>query len=207
MAWLGLLRGRFAAELARRRGWSWSRAMSSTATSVCIRGSRNGGGRAQLRGWWPTCPMRSRDRSSAACPAARWPAPPCCCSARSPRRLAARRGVDDDGWSPLAVRLALAFHARVGRRLPPQVFWPRPQVDSAFLHLEPRAAAPDAAADRRLAEVLRAGFGQRRKRLLTRLRASHPDWAAALAAAGVGADDRPGALPPEVWRTALQALS
>ena len=114
---------------------------------------------------------------------------------------------DPDGWSPLAVRLALAFEARLGRRLPPQVFWPRPQVDSAFLHLAPRAGAPDAAADARLAAVLREAFGQRRKRLLGRLGKSHPDWAAALEAAGVAADARPGAIPPETWHAALTALS
>ena len=31
-------------------------------------------------------------------------------------------------WSPLSIRLSLAFTARVGRRLPPEGFWPRPSI-------------------------------------------------------------------------------
>jgi 16S rRNA (adenine1518-N6/adenine1519-N6)-dimethyltransferase len=113
----------------------------------------------------------------------------------------------DDGWSPLGVRLALAFHARVGRRLPPEVFWPRPQVESAFLHLEPRAGAPDAAADRLLAGALKVAYGQRRKRALPRLRREAPAWAEALLAVGVGEQARAEEISPETWHQALHALS
>ena len=113
----------------------------------------------------------------------------------------------DDGWSPLGVRLALAFHTRVGRRLPPEVFWPRPQVDSAFLHLEPRADAPGAAADARLHAALRVAYAQRRKRLLPRLRKAEPAWAEALVALGVGEDARAEEVAPETWHRALHALS
>ena len=113
----------------------------------------------------------------------------------------------DDGWSPLGVRLALAFHARVGRRLPPEVFWPRPQVDSAFLHLEPRPGAPDKEEDAALHRALRAAYAQRRKGLLSRLRKTEPAWAEALAALGVGEHARAEQVEPETWRQALHALS
>ena len=110
-------------------------------------------------------------------------------------------------WSPLAVRLSLAFETRLGRRLPPEVFWPRPKIDSAFLHLLPRADRLSAAEDGELREVLRLAFSQRRKRLLGRLRKEREDWAVALEAAGVEPGQRPGEVPPAIWREALHRLS
>ena len=111
-----------------------------------------------------------------------------------------------DEWSPLSIRLALAFDAHVGRRLPPEVFWPRPSIDSAFLHLTPRADALPGELDAQLRLVLREAFGQRRKRLLSRLRKKMPDWAAALEACEVGSDSRPGEVSPQIWRAALHRL-
>lgn len=110
-------------------------------------------------------------------------------------------------WSPLSIRLSLAFEAKVGRRLPPEVFWPRPTIDSAFLHLTPRADALPGPQDVALREVLREAFGQRRKRLLGRLRKKMPDWAAALEQCEVSGDVRPGEVCPEIWRAAVLRLS
>lgn len=109
-------------------------------------------------------------------------------------------------WSPLAIRLALAFEPEVGRRVPAEVFWPRPQVDSAFLHLRPRAGAPTAAELARLAPILRLAFAQRRKRLLPRMARDAAAWARALEAAGAPADARPGALAPALWLAALRRV-
>lgn len=111
-------------------------------------------------------------------------------------------------WSPLAIRLHLAFQTSLGRKLPPEVFWPRPSIQSAFLHLAPRQNALPMAQEQRLAKVLKHAYSQRRKRLLSRLRAGElGDWADALTALGIGEDIRPGAVPPEVWREALERLS
>ena len=115
-------------------------------------------------------------------------------------------GAVDGEWSPLSLRLALAFMPTVGRRVPAEVFWPRPQIESAFLHLLPRADAPAAEQLALLVPVLRAAFGQRRKRLLPRLERDFPEWAAALILAGVGRDERPGELTPAHWLTALREL-
>lgn len=119
------------------------------------------------------------------------------------RVVAAVGGAD---YGPLAVRLQLAFQARLGRRVPPEVFWPRPRVQSAFLHLQPRADAPSAAEDARLAALLRQAFGQRRKQVLARVREWSPPAAAALAAAGVSARQRAEQIPPETWRAAACAM-
>lgn len=110
-------------------------------------------------------------------------------------------------WSPLSIRLELAFETKVGRRLPPEVFWPRPTIDSAFLHLTPRQDALPGPQDVALREVLREAFGQRRKRLLGRLRKKMPTWAAALEQCEVSAEVRPGEVGPEIWRAAVHRLS
>lgn len=109
-------------------------------------------------------------------------------------------------WSPLSVRLALAFAAEVGRRVPPEVFWPRPQVESAFLNLRPLADAPPPADFARLAAALRFAFAQRRKRLLPRWEREAPAWARALREAGAPPDARPGELAPGIWRAALRRV-
>ena len=106
-------------------------------------------------------------------------------------------------WSPLSIRLRLAFDANLGRRLPPEVFWPRPKIDSAFLQLQPRGDALPPQQEAHLNEVLRFSFGQRRKTLLGRLRKAFPAWAEALAAEDVASDARPGAVAPAAWKAAL----
>lgn len=107
--------------------------------------------------------------------------------------------------SPLSIRLGLAFSVRLGRRVPPAVFWPRPAVESLFLHLSPREGAPVPEEDRHLAAVLKRAFGQRRKRLLPRLRQSDPPTAAALEALGVAEDARPEDVPAALWLQAVRA--
>ncbi len=114
--------------------------------------------------------------------------------------------VGSKDYGPLSVRLNLAFEAKVGRKLPPEVFWPRPSIDSAFLHLQPRAEAPSAEVDRSLAEILKFAFGQRRKRLLGRLAKQFPAAAAALRDGGVADQARPEQVEPILWLQAAEAL-
>ncbi len=108
---------------------------------------------------------------------------------------------------PLSMRLGLFFHVRMGRRLPPEVFWPRPKISSAFLHLEPREDAPAPEIDESLKAILQLGFGQRRKALLSRLAKVHPLAADALRDAGVEANARPEVVPAELWLEAAKADS
>ncbi len=51
-------------------------------------------------------------------------------------RLTAAPGDDAYGW--VSVVVALAGDARIVRRFPPTVFWPRPRVDSALVVFRPR---------------------------------------------------------------------
>lgn len=108
---------------------------------------------------------------------------------------------------PLPLRLKAHFEARVGRRVPAQVFWPRPRIDSAFLHLKPRADAPSAAVDAALRRILRAAFAQRRKRALRLLEAAWPESAVVLRELGVAETARAEELKGELWLQAAEQLA
>jgi 16S rRNA (adenine1518-N6/adenine1519-N6)-dimethyltransferase len=77
-------------------------------------------------------------------------------------RLSAGPGTKDYGL--LSLRMQSAWHVETVKAVPPEVFFPQPQVDSLVALLTPRVDLP--AFDRRLLdELLRRGFGQRRKQL------------------------------------------
>jgi 16S rRNA (adenine1518-N6/adenine1519-N6)-dimethyltransferase len=93
---------------------------------------------------------------------------------RRPRRLVltvqyelAERIVAPPGdLSLLAVSVAYYGRAQIAGRLPPAVFWPRPDVDSAVLRIDTHAAPPvDVPDDATFFRVARAGFSQKRKQL------------------------------------------
>lgn len=95
-------------------------------------------------------------------------------------RLAARPG--DPRYGLPSVVVGLHSTATVAFRVPPQVFIPRPRVESAVAVLDRKRAPANA---ERAVEIARATFGQRRKMLRRSLAAVMADPAAVLAAAGV----------------------
>jgi 16S rRNA (adenine1518-N6/adenine1519-N6)-dimethyltransferase len=71
---------------------------------------------------------------------------------------------------------AVQAHARVEvvRAVPPSVFWPKPNVDSAIVSVVPEAERRRQVGDyARFAELVRAAFAHRRKTLANALAASH----------------------------------
>ncbi|MFH0944105.1 MAG: 16S rRNA (adenine(1518)-N(6)/adenine(1519)-N(6))-dimethyltransferase RsmA [Planctomycetota bacterium] len=84
-------------------------------------------------------------------------------------RILARPG--SSAYGPLSALLQLRSRATLLRRIPPAAFWPRPEVDSACVLLEPvaledpRGTLPAPF----LNEVVKAAFFSRRKRLLNSL--------------------------------------
>lgn len=108
---------------------------------------------------------------------------------------------------PLPIRLGQHFEAHVGRKVPAQVFWPRPKVDSAFLQLRPRQDAPGPEVDAALRRLVREAFAQRRKRLLGLLGKSWPEAVTCLEGLGVAKDARAEEVAPEIWRKAAQELA
>lgn len=71
-----------------------------------------------------------------------------------------------DDMSVLAVSVQFYGSPRIVTRLKPGVFWPRPDVDSAVVHIDayekPPVDIPDEAT---FFKIVRAGFGQKRKQL------------------------------------------
>ena len=121
-------------------------------------------------------------------------------------RLAARAG--DKAYGAVSVKVAYHATARVVGRVPASVFVPRPAVESVLVRIDRR---PDVAVDpatvpaARLFELVRAGFGHRRKMLRQSLAGVvAPD---AFRAAGIDPEARAENLGIEEWgRLAACAL-
>ncbi len=104
-------------------------------------------------------------------------------------------------YGALSVQVQLLYEVRILRRIPPNVFFPPPEVESVYVSLTLR---PDLAPAERLLRarhLARTGFAQRRKRLLKVL---GPELAAdlagpVLAELGFSADARAEELPPSAY--------
>lgn len=85
------------------------------------------------------------------------------------RRIVAAPG--DDDYGRLAVISQAVAEARLVMTLPARAFTPPPKVESAVVHLIPRADRPAPARLAALEQVTAAAFGQRRKMLRSSLKA------------------------------------
>jgi 16S rRNA (adenine1518-N6/adenine1519-N6)-dimethyltransferase len=74
-------------------------------------------------------------------------------------------GVGDDAYGAVSVKVAYWAEASLAGLVPATVFHPRPNVESALVRIERRPAPAVDAPRERLFELVRAGFGQRRKML------------------------------------------
>jgi 16S rRNA (adenine1518-N6/adenine1519-N6)-dimethyltransferase len=122
-------------------------------------------------------------------------------------RLAARPG--DDAYGAVSVRVAYRATASTLRRVPPEVFWPRPKVESVVVRLDRLGAPPVDVAEDRLWRVLDEAFAQRRKTMRNALRRLGLDPAeadAALAASGVAASARPEELSVDDFARVASAI-
>ncbi|MGH2661075.1 MAG: 16S rRNA (adenine(1518)-N(6)/adenine(1519)-N(6))-dimethyltransferase RsmA [Actinomycetota bacterium] len=82
-------------------------------------------------------------------------------------RLAARPG--EHAYGAVSVRVAYRAEARVIRRVPATVFWPRPNVESVLVRITPRPAPVDVD-PAVLFRVIEEGFAERRKTMGNALR-------------------------------------
>ncbi len=104
-------------------------------------------------------------------------------------RIVAPPGTAD--WGPLSIRLQSHFVPKLGRSVPPSLFWPRPAVESSVVRLELREdrvpPGERAALDRLVADL----FQHRRQGLARVLARSFGDRDRAIAALeGLGLDAR-----------------
>jgi 16S rRNA (adenine1518-N6/adenine1519-N6)-dimethyltransferase len=95
-------------------------------------------------------------------------------------RFVARVG--DDSYGLPSVVAALHTRARLTMRVPPQVFYPAPRVESAVVVMN---RIPPQASSERAVELARAAFSQRRKMLRSSLASVLTDPVTALTAAGI----------------------
>ncbi len=121
-------------------------------------------------------------------------------------RFAAAPGTHDFGL--VSVLAQLDYAVRLHKRISPTCFWPPPEVTSAILLLErraaPLAAVPDRAA---LLRLLKLCFSKRRKQLGTILRHEYAGVDAKLTALGLAASGRPEDLAPADWARLSAALA
>jgi 16S rRNA (adenine1518-N6/adenine1519-N6)-dimethyltransferase len=118
-------------------------------------------------------------------------------------RLAAEPGSGTYGIP--SVKVALRATARVVGRVGPDVFLPRPKVDSALVEIVRRHEPATDADPVLLTSLVETAFGQRRKML----RRSLADLVtpAAFAAAGVDPTDRPERLGIDAWGRLTEAVA
>jgi 16S rRNA (adenine1518-N6/adenine1519-N6)-dimethyltransferase len=76
-------------------------------------------------------------------------------------RLAA--GPGEEGYGAVSVKVRYRARATVVRRVPPEVFWPRPAVGSVIVRLDRLSEPPVDVDPAALWRVVEAGFAQRRK--------------------------------------------
>jgi len=106
-------------------------------------------------------------------------------------------GPGDDAYGLPSVKVAYHAESRMVGRVPPSVFLPRPNVDSALVEVVRRPRPAVDVDPERLFALVRAGFGQRRK-MLRRSLAGLLDEAA-IGAAGVDPTERAEQLGLEQW--------
>ena len=110
-------------------------------------------------------------------------------------RLAA--GPGSGAYGIPSVKVALRATARIVGKIGPDVFLPRPKVDSALVEIVRRAEPATDADPRRLTHLVETAFNQRRKMLRRSL--AHEVAPEAFEAAGVDPQDRPEQLDVVAW--------
>lgn len=111
-------------------------------------------------------------------------------------RVTARPRTKDYGM--LTLRVARSWDVEVIKQVPPEVFHPRPRVESTVMRLVPRREALPVHDARWFDRLLRMGFAQRRKQLRKQLPAQ-PPWDEVAAALGVALSARAEELSLEQW--------
>lgn len=111
----------------------------------------------------------------------------------------------------MAVMVQFYGQARIITRMPPAVFWPRPEVDSAVLRIDPYSKPPVNVPDNiSFARVVKAGFSMKRKQLKNALsgglQLKTRDAVALLEQAGIDPTRRAETLTLEEWAALSRAL-
>lgn len=113
-------------------------------------------------------------------------------------RLAAQVG--QDGYGALSLLVQRDWKVEMLRVIPPDVFKPRPKVDSAVVRMTPRDPASLPVCDRKMFErLVRLAFAQRRKQMKNLLPEAPGGWAALAESLGMPVTMRAEELSLEQW--------
>jgi 16S rRNA (adenine1518-N6/adenine1519-N6)-dimethyltransferase len=87
------------------------------------------------------------------------------------REVGERLGAEprSEAYGAVSVRVAYRAEARIVRRVPAEVFWPRPNVDSVLVRIDPRPPPVDVDPEALFA-IVDEGFAERRKTVANALR-------------------------------------
>jgi len=101
-------------------------------------------------------------------------------------------------YGVLTLRVQSDWEIEVLRKVPPEVFFPRPKVDSTVVRLVPRRQALPVFDHKLFDSLVRRGFAQRRKQLRKQLPPDR-EWPEVAAAIGVSETARAEELELEQW--------
>lgn len=121
-------------------------------------------------------------------------------------RLVARAG--DEAYGAVSLRVAYRARTALVRRMPPEVFWPRPNVESVLVRITPHPP-PVTADPTALFHVIDEAFAERRKTVTNAVRRLGLDAEPAvriLETCGVRPEARPETLDLEAYARIVEAL-
>ena len=116
------------------------------------------------------------------------------------QRLAS--GVGTKNYGALTVRTQLLYEVKLERIVPPEVFLPPPEVDSAIVSFSLRPSLPDMQLRKTAGNLAKAAFAQRRKQMpntLSNAFGSREKVREVLVAIGHPESERPERLTPDEW--------
>jgi len=92
------------------------------------------------------------------------------------KEMAMRMAADNTikNYGALSVRAQIVYEVDIVRNVPPQVFHPEPEVDSAVVYFKRRETFPDAATRRKLFGMVKLAFSQKRKMIIKPLSTCYP---------------------------------
>ena len=121
-------------------------------------------------------------------------------------RLASAAGEEEYG--ALSVRVQNMYKVETVRTAPPDLFYPKPDVDSVILHLTLRPDRPDAALFKRLTTLVKLSFAHRRKKMFKQAASAFdPDrLSAVMSQLSIDPDIRAEKVSPEQFRRLAELL-
>ena len=121
-------------------------------------------------------------------------------------RLAAAAGEEEYG--ALSVRVQNMYQVKCVRIAPPDLFFPRPEVDSVILRLTLRSDRPDPVIFKRLSTLVKLSFAHRRKKMFKQAAAAFEaeKLGAAMDRLGISRDIRAEKVTPEQFRALAELL-